>query len=246
MTLYEVKRWLTFPLMTTHLWLVRKKLNELVKAHPSGKPVVLDIGGRKSPYTIGLPCEVFVSDIPRESDVQKGLNLGINDTIIQYYRQNRSNIKDIVYDNMSHTKLPDASYDLISCIEVIEHVPEDEDFIRNSSKVLKPGGVAFFTTPNGDYIKNEPPNYNPDHVKHFTREQLKNLLEKYYDEVDVYYAVKTGKNYFNSLYTWNISNPIRLIKTINASLASHRESGERRPEAARSAHLFAIARKKKA
>lgn len=245
MTIYEIKRWLTFPVMTTHLWLVRKKLKDIVENHPASRPVVLDIGGRKSPYTIGLNCDVFVSDIPRESDVQKNLNLGINDSIIRYYRESRSNIKDIVFDNMSHTKLAESSYDLISCIEVIEHVPEDEAFIRNSAKVLKPGGTAFFTTPNGDYIKNEPPNYNPDHVKHFTLKELKEMMERYFDEVEVYYAVKTGKNYFNSLRTWKFSKPMQLVGTIRAALANHSESGERRPEAARSAHLFAIARKKK-
>lgn len=48
MTIYEIKRWLTFPVMTTHLWLVRKKLKDIVENHPASRPVVLDIGGRKA------------------------------------------------------------------------------------------------------------------------------------------------------------------------------------------------------
>ena len=71
-----------------------------------------------------------------------------------------------------------AMYDLALSIEVIEHVEESEIFIKNIAKVLKPNGIFYLTTPNGDYIKNEPPNYNPDHVKHYTKKELMEMKQK--------------------------------------------------------------------
>jgi hypothetical protein len=57
---------------------VRKNLRRLTLSMHSPL-AILDVGGRKSHYTIGLPALVTVSDLPRESAVQHQLNLGTND-----------------------------------------------------------------------------------------------------------------------------------------------------------------------
>ena len=46
-------------------------------------PKILDVGGRKSPYTIGIPAEITIIDLPRDSEIQQKLNLGINSTVIR-------------------------------------------------------------------------------------------------------------------------------------------------------------------
>lgn len=42
---------------------------------------------------------------------------------------------------------PDASFDLITALDVIEHIRDDAAMLREMFRVLKPGGAAFFTTP---------------------------------------------------------------------------------------------------
>lgn len=42
----------------------------------------------------------------------------------------------------------DNSFDLIIAIEVSEHIPDHEVFFRESSRILKPGGKLYITTPN--------------------------------------------------------------------------------------------------
>ncbi len=43
--------------------------------------------------------------------------------------------------------LPDASYDVIFCNHVFEHIPDDQAAMRELRRVLKPGGWAVLQTP---------------------------------------------------------------------------------------------------
>jgi SAM-dependent methyltransferase len=45
---------------------------------------------------------------------------------------------------------PDGSFDCVVSIDVIEHLPEDQPFLHELSRVLKTGGRAIVTVPNGD------------------------------------------------------------------------------------------------
>ena len=195
MTKYEYMRWLTFPLMTTHLITVRNDIKNLLKLIKRDKAnvSVLDVGGRKSPYTINVLADVTLLDVPQESGTREALNLGFTSDILKTIQKKRSNIKDVIIEDMTKSTLPDAAYDAVVCIEVIEHVEEDDVFVKNIAKVIRDGGCAYFTTPNGDYIKNEGPDKNPDHIRHYTRNELQALLEKHFDKAEVRYAVKTGK-----------------------------------------------------
>ncbi len=42
---------------------------------------------------------------------------------------------------------PDGQFDLVTCLDVIEHIEEDTAFMREIGRVLKPGGSVLFTTP---------------------------------------------------------------------------------------------------
>lgn len=50
------------------------------------------------------------------------------------------------------SKLGLASFDLVTAIEVIEHVESPINFLRNIGQLLTPGGVAVLTTPNVDSL----------------------------------------------------------------------------------------------
>lgn len=53
---------------------------------------------------------------------------------------------DIVSDIVS-MPVPDASFDAVLCSEVMEHVPNPVEAIKEFSRVLKPGGVLVLTAP---------------------------------------------------------------------------------------------------
>ena len=43
--------------------------------------------------------------------------------------------------------LPDASFDLVYCSHVLEHVNDDQQALREFWRVLKPGGIAVILVP---------------------------------------------------------------------------------------------------
>ena len=105
----------------------------------------------------------------------------------------RSNVRDILdIDITSNNTSMKNKYDLALAIEVIEHVKDSEKMLENIYNALKPGGILYITTPNGDYIKNEPPNYNPDHIKHYKRKELVTLLRSILPVLMYFMELKWG------------------------------------------------------
>ena len=50
-------------------------------------------------------------------------------------------------DNLAASQLPTASFDLILCTEVIEHLPESAAAFKNLCRLLKPNGTLILSTP---------------------------------------------------------------------------------------------------
>jgi SAM-dependent methyltransferase len=205
------------------------------------KAEILDVGGRKSHYTIGVPALITVTDLPRETDIQKELNLGISNEIIEATLRRRSNIRGMLYDDMTRSNLSEESFDGVVAVEVLEHVERDDLFVENVSRVLRPGGVFLMTTPNGDAVKNT----NPDHKRHYTRAQLHALLSAHFAEVDVHYAIKGGYFRARGLRPWSVRRPVQTIMSMMGNVVNSLQSAPDRlrysMESTR--HLIAIARK---
>lgn len=52
-----------------------------------------------------------------------------------------------VRDDITNSNIPDASYDIIVCTEVIEHIPDSQAALRHMRRILRPGGVLILSTP---------------------------------------------------------------------------------------------------
>lgn len=222
------------------LWrIVRQELVQFTKSTME-TPRILDVGGRKSHYTVGVPAEVWVSDIPRKSQVQHNLHLGTSDAIIGQIKSRRSNIKHLLYDDMTNSSIHSGAFDCVVSVEVLEHVERDEDFVREVGRVLKPGGLFLMTTPNGETVANN----NPDHKRHYTRQQLQSLLTRHFDGVKVDYAVRDSKYQHWGLYSWSPRRPITTLKSMIGNYAAYRESTQPqvRTQAKGTHHLVATAR----
>jgi len=67
-----------------------------------------------------------------------------------------------------------AVFDFATCVEVIEHLEQPERLVKELRRVLRPGGVAVFTTPRA--ASNELP-ADPHHAREFRPEEMRDLLE---------------------------------------------------------------------
>jgi SAM-dependent methyltransferase len=188
------------------------------------RPRVLDVGGRKSHYTTGIPADVFVSDLPRKTELQKMLNLGTNASITSQLLRRRSNVRNVVFDDMASSSLRSGSFDCVVAVEVLEHVPCDSEFVHEVHRVLKPGGVFLMTTPNGDYRHNT----NPDHQRHYKRSELDALLGSVFPEAQVEYAIAGGRARRYGLRSWGIRKPLQTALSIISNAVNSLQS--RRPE----------------
>ncbi len=91
MTAFEVSYLLAEAFLPPLHHKVRRQLIKTILSHAK-TPDLLDVGGRKSHYTIGVPALITITDLPKRSDLQKKLNLGINEEIIEQIKRRRSNV----------------------------------------------------------------------------------------------------------------------------------------------------------
>src|SRR4051812_2101512 len=54
----------------------------------------------------------------------------------------------------------DQLFDGVLLCEVIEHVAHPDQFMANVARLLKPGGIAVMSTPNGRYFRNNLPRFS--------------------------------------------------------------------------------------
>ncbi len=67
---------------------------------------------------------------------------------------------------------PDASFDLVTALDVIEHVDADEAILREAARVLRPGGILTISTPAFQWLWSHNDTLN-GHKHRYTPEELR-------------------------------------------------------------------------
>jgi SAM-dependent methyltransferase len=132
---------------------------------PDGSPV-LDVGcGTGHSYHLLAPRETVGVDVA--AGALKG--------------QKR---RTIVAD-MRELPLPDASFASFLSVQSIEHVPDPERALAEARRVLEPGGVAIFVTPNRLTFGRPDEIIDPYHDVEYDQHQLRDLCERFFDTVEM-------------------------------------------------------------
>ena len=130
---------------------------------------VLDVGAGSCPYRgLFAHCEYKTHDFaqlwPDQLLGRKGYG-----------------VIDYVGDLLS-IPVSDASFDVILCTEVLEHVPEPIGAVQEFARILRPGGRLFLTAPLGSGLHQEPYHFYGGYTPHWYR---RFLLETGFENITI-------------------------------------------------------------
>jgi SAM-dependent methyltransferase len=92
-----------------------------------------------------------------------------------------------------------ALFDVVVSFETIEHLGEEDQrrFLDEIKRVLKPDGIAVFSTPNRTIYSDKPHYRNPFHIKEFYRKEFEALLGHTFGHVEMF-----GQRLYGGSYLW--------------------------------------------
>jgi len=88
-----------------------------------------------------------------------------------------------VAEDLADARFPEAGFDVVTMIELIEHVPEPRRFLRQAARLVRPGGLVYLTTPNARSLNRHVLGATwsvfcpPEHLTIWTRRGLRRALE---------------------------------------------------------------------
>ncbi len=129
--------------------------------------------------------------------------------------------QNMTFQLSSALNLPiqDETTDLYISLETIEHLKEDDIFLREAKRVLKINGIFICSTPNrrvtnpGKKIGDKP--CNKFHIREYAIEEFEFLLKKYFSKVEIYGQNPSFK------FKVGLLNAIGKITPMNISVRLH-------------------------
>jgi SAM-dependent methyltransferase len=133
------------PSRTSVQYAVRKPLVEWLRTYETAGLRVLDVGCGDRPYAELFP-DATGFDVPRNPHAD-------------------------LHGSLEAIPVEDASFDLVLCLQVLEHVPDPGAAVRELRRVVRPGGRVLLST-HGVY----PFHPNPEDLWRWTHQGLERLF----------------------------------------------------------------------
>ena len=169
-----VEKTFAYNRMRRDKWMMKQAKNI-----PNGSKI-LDVGAGGCPYrNLYSHCEYSSHDFAQLSSSQIQDEGGYGKI-------------DFVSDILS-IPVPDGSYDVVLCTEVIEHVPYPIEVIKEISRILKPGGKLLITAPLQSSLHQEPYHFYGGFTKHWF---LKFLTENNFSDINIQENGSLHTSYF--------------------------------------------------
>src|SRR5215475_1492657 len=113
---------------------------------------------------------------------ERVVGVDIEATSINYAWQHHG-VNSAIFLCASADRLPlaDASVDIITSFETVEHVPDDRALMKEFHRVLRPNGQLIISTPNQWPLKD-----TPFHVREYDRSLFVEVLESRFDCLELY------------------------------------------------------------
>ncbi|GAB0157822.1 hypothetical protein CHRYSEOSP005_31080 [Chryseobacterium sp. Alg-005] len=117
-------------------------------------------------------------------DAQSVTGVDISKEAIEFAKTNYTASR---LDFKTIPEISNEKFDIITSFQVIEHVPNDNQYVTDLKRLLNPGGYLLISTPDKtnrlfNYIQQP---WNIFHLKEYTAGSLHHLLQKHFNQVEV-------------------------------------------------------------
>lgn len=104
---------------------------------------------------VGCGGGILSESLARAGGLVTGIDLSSKALRVAKLHALESNLPDIRYLEISAEAIAEthpSSYDVITCMEMLEHVPDPKSVVAACARILQPGGTIFFSTINRNMI----------------------------------------------------------------------------------------------
>ena len=153
---------------------------------PHQEPIVDEIRSilRKNMKVLDVGCSAgqFLDSLKGHVDLRVGLELSANEVAFI-----RKVLRFPVYNMpIEEAEIKEGPFDLVTCLQTLEHVENPVDFLRHLAKNLKKDGYLYLELPNIDdvllthyHVRGyEDFYYREPHLSYFSKKTLRAALEK--------------------------------------------------------------------
>lgn len=104
----------------------------------------------KQVLDVGCGGGILAESMAREGALVTGLDLGAEPLAVarQHAQENQLAIDYQLVAVEQHAAECPARYDIVTCMEMLEHVPDPQSVVRACAQLVKPGGHVIFSTLN--------------------------------------------------------------------------------------------------
>ncbi len=147
--LHEIKK---FASMAEHWWDVQGEFKTLHEINPLRMEFIsryVDISGKRV-ADVGCGGGILTEALARQGADALGIDLSGELVDVADLHSLEAGV-EVHYQKMSAEELAErqpAGFDVVTCMEMLEHVPDPAAIIQACSQLVKPGGLVFFSTLN--------------------------------------------------------------------------------------------------
>lgn len=191
---FDTQELAKFSSLAAHWWDAEGKLKTLHQINPLRLGYITDkipLAG-KSVIDIGCGGGILSESMAREGATVTGIdmNKSVIDVAKLHQLESGTNAEYLHQSAEDIAAERPAAYDVVTCLEMLEHVPDPFSVIRACTRLVKPGGHVFFSTLNrnpksylfailgAEYLLNILPRNTHDYAKFIRPSELSGWCRK--------------------------------------------------------------------
>jgi ubiquinone/menaquinone biosynthesis C-methylase UbiE len=139
--------------------------------------------------------------------------------------------------------IKDGAVDAVVAADIIEHLHEQERFLTEVVRVLRPGGAAVITTP----VKLSDVPEDEEHVREYTEDEFREALERHFESVRILktHPRECFDNYSRTVRLFGFIGRVRPYRYLYNFMSSYLDKNPFMSCGGVSTQLSAIAQKRK-